>query len=235
MRSLFALCALALLPGNPAAAQSPEFARRVTALAARETPPAPAELAAAALEIEGLLAKRDGECTPASVAMETPVPATADRTVLAGIEGGTVRGGWTAYATPQGCPAAVRSLYLVMRLPDARVIARRLVRGETLGNLTLLHDTNRIAALLAGRAFAQKKADCADVPRLVGTRVTARGANLGPDFYGVRMKGDWSEQWTLSACGARVDVPITFHADGEGGAVFQARDKGLKPSGAAQP
>lgn len=41
---------------------------------------------------------------------------------------------------------------------------------------------------------------------------------MGPEVYGVRYTGSWSEVWPITLCGRTVEVSVRFTADGDGGA-----------------
>jgi hypothetical protein len=59
------------------------------------------------------------------------------------------------------------------------------------------------------------------------TRVSSQGADLGPDVYGVRYVGSWSEVWQFETCGKTFDVPVEFTADGDGGAYTNIKSADL--------
>ena len=56
----------------------------------------------------------------------------------------------------------------------------------------------------------------------------AEESDLGADVFGVRYVGSWSELWPIEICGQIVEVPVTFKADGDGGAYYNIKDETVK-------
>lgn len=82
-----------------------------------------------------------------------------------------------------------------------------------------MRDTS-VQAAIAVLAFAKRtNPDCdgSDMT-MSSSRVISENEDLGPDIYGVRYTGSWSESWRFAACGNQYDVPVSFTADGDGGA-----------------
>jgi hypothetical protein len=86
------------------------------------------------------------------------------------------------------------------------------------------HSFESLCDRRAGR-LAAAKPDCTESKDLdmVGARVISKSADLSPDWHGSRYAGSWTEGWTFSACGRRAEVPVTFTADGQGGANWNVR------------
>jgi hypothetical protein len=142
--------------------------------------------------------------------------------IVEGVRAGQLRNGWTVYATPEGCADAVPTRLMVLRLADGSLRALLVNRGETLANPTLMRDTSSPAAVAAAQAVRQAEPSCNgnDIDFADG-RVTSRSADLSPEVHGAFFAGSWQESWTFSMCGRLVEVPITFRADGEGGAHYE--------------
>lgn len=113
---------------------------------------------------------------------------------------------------------------MVVRLADNSLRALLVNPGESLANPTLMRDASASVALAAVNAAqrAQPSCDGADID-LASARVVSRSADLSPDSNGAFFAGSWQEVWTFSMCGRRVEVPITFTADGQSGANFEVR------------
>jgi hypothetical protein len=63
---------------------------------------------------------------------------------------------------------------------------------------------------------------------IVSAQIVREHPGLGPDFYGVRLTGSWDEMWTVAVCNGRAQVPITFTADGNGGATTAIDSKSVR-------
>ncbi|MEA3053226.1 MAG: hypothetical protein QOG72_2129 [Sphingomonadales bacterium] len=224
-KPIFILVALAA----PAAAQDADFARFVAQTNAATPPPATAEIAAGALVVLKAIAAEKKDCVPSAVAMEPPQTATSVRLATELIGAGKIKNAWTAYGRPQGCPAPAPTRFLVLRMADASLIVRVVNVGETIANPSLMRDSSFVAAVAAVTAIQKAKPECdgKDLD-MVGTRVISKSADLSPDWHGSRYAGSWTEGWTFGACGRRAEVPITFTADGQGGANWNVRANDAK-------
>ncbi len=85
---------------------------------------------------------------------------------------------------------------------------------------SLIGDTLPLAAIAAYGALKRNGDDCdlTEVPNLGVIRVTSESDALGPDAFGIRYAGSWSEVWPLTFCEKQLEVTIDFTADGDGGA-----------------
>lgn len=222
-----AATAALLLAGGPVRAQEAGYAAQMKAINAAVPPPAPAAIAAAAREAIGKASA--GRCAPGEVRTKgAPAPATADRFVTLAADRGTVRNGWTVTAMPLGCADARPMRLFVLALADGQTIAPVLNTGTSLAWPTLLRDIAVGAVTAAVRVLRANTCDARDLDPVVDARVTARGGDLGPDFYGVRYRGGWSETWTFRACGRAAEVPIAFRADGTGGASYSVSGEAVR-------
>ena len=195
--------------------------------AVNDKEPAP-EATAIAAEAKALLAamveKGQAKCAPAAVAIDAIAPATAARLVIEGMNAKQVRNGWTANARLEGCPEAAPSRLIVLRMADASLLVRVINTGETLTTASQMRDTSASAAMAAVLAIRKAVPGCEGDGLTMGdTRVASLGDDLGPDVYGTRFVGSWSEVWRFAACGASADVTIGFKADGNGGVFSNVR------------
>jgi len=216
-----AFAAIASLVSAPAAAQDPDFARMVEQANAAAPAPAVSEIAPLALAAVQDIHRQSGICVPTAVRVEAPRPITATRHVVQMIGAGEVRNGWVAYGRLEGCEERRPLLLVVFRPSTGPLIVAPLMFGEAIANPTLILDA-RGPALTAVQAMARQLVPgCADDgAALTGFRLVSTAPDLGPDYYGVRYRGSWREAWTFAACGRRIEMPITFAADGQSGASY---------------
>lgn len=218
---------LAAAVAAPAAAQDAEFARAIAAIDAAAPAPTEAEIAAAALDILKAIAREKGGCSPTSVLAERPMPATSTALATQLIGSGQLKNVWTVYIRPRGCPAGGPIRFLLLRSSAGELIARKVNDGESLAPPSMMRDSSFVVAVAALTAIQKAHPKCKDTDdmQMEGSRVVSRSADLGPDFYGSRYAGSWKEAWTFSVCGHRAEVPITFVADGQGGARWTVQER----------
>ena len=214
---------------SPAAAQDGEFARFVERTTAAVPPPAVTEVAAGALDVLKAIAAEKKSCVPTAVAVEPLRSATEVRLATELINAGKIKNAWTAYGRPQGCAAPAPTRFIVLRMADGSLLVRTVNVGETIANPSLMRDSSFAVAVTALAPIRAVKPDCdgKDLD-MVGTRVISKSADLSPDWHGARYAGSWTEGWTFSACGRRVEVPVAFTADGQGGANWNVRSTEAK-------
>lgn len=214
----------------PAAAQDAEFARAIAAIAAAEPAPSAPEVAAAALDTMKAIAKERGGCAPASVSADTPAAATSTALATQLIGARQIKNAWTVYVRPQGCPAAAPTRFILLRMASGELLARVVNVGESLAAPSMMRDSSFVVAVAALGAIQKAHPDCKgpEGMEMESSRVASRSADLGPDFYGSRYAGSWKEVWTFKVCGHRAEVPITFTADGQGGARWAAHESETK-------
>lgn len=220
---------LALLASS-ADAQDPEFARAITAINAAAPAPAPAEVASAALATLQAMAKEKGGCAPTGVTADAPAAATSTALATQLIGAGQIKNAWTVYVRPQGCPADSPTRFILLRMTAGELLARVVNVGESLTPPSMMRDSSFAVALPALTMIQKAHPDCKSMDGLdmTGSRVMSRSADLGPDFYGSRYAGSWREAWTFSLCGHRAEVPISFVADGQGGARWTVEERETK-------
>lgn len=225
MRFGFLGAAALLLAPVSLAAQDAKAVAVFQAVNDKEKAPEAPVIAAEAMTLLAAMAKAGQvKCAPTAVAIDAIAPATATRLVIDGINSKQLKNGWTANARLEGCPEAPPSRLIVLRMADDSLLVRVINRGETLTTASQMRDTSVGAAMAAVAAIRKAVPACEGDGMAMGpTRVTSRGADLGPDVFGSRYVGSWREVWKFSACGADADVPIGFKADGSGGVYSDVR------------
>lgn len=224
MRTLICAAAAAWAAAStPLHAQDEAFAAALQAINAEVRLPDRRTIETSALATLQAIAKAQRGCVPSGVDMQKATPATADRIALQAIQAGHIRNMWLAYGTAIGCPA-VTTRFMLLKLPNDEVMVREVNPGESLAPPAVMRDASSgaAAAALTIVRTADGACDGRDMD-MIGTRVTLRSADLSEDFYGTRYRGNWSEVWTFRTCGRRVDVPVAFATDGNGGAAFDVK------------
>lgn len=219
IKIIFASFGLAL--ASTATAQDAEFARFVEQANAANPAPAAAEIVPVALQALQASPRAGDGCVPTGLSVDTPRPITASRHIVQLIRGGEVRNAWTVYARTQGCGETRPLRMVVIRAANDALLAVPLLHGEGIANPTLVIDTRDAARTAAGAIAGRLIQGCVSGGiALDDVRTVSQSEDLGPDFYGARYRGSWREAWAFTACGRRVELPITFTADGESGANY---------------
>lgn len=227
MRSIVWLVALSALAG-PALAQQPLVLQKITALNAGAPQPAMADLQIAVVTNAKAYAAAKASCSPTSVTIAEVAPITGAGVILQSVLSGKIRNAWTLYASHAGCPGDKEIRYMVLQLPDGSLKAARVNQGHALANPAIMRDASTTAALAAlARAKALDPACKGDDMTMGPTRVITKSKDLGPEIFGVRYVGGWSEVWQFRTCGKSFNVPIDFAADGDGGAYTNVKASGV--------
>lgn len=213
-RTILALAAT--LPAS-VAAQHPLVLERLrnwdTAVPAPKTEVAAAEVTKAAAAIQ----KRGGGCLATSTIVESITSATGVRFVLQSVIAGQIKNAWTIVARHPNCGEVVR--YTMVQDNGDNFSVIRTNRGRSHANESLIGDTFPLAALQAAATLNRAGTRCDPQSATLGvTRITKEEPDLGPETYGVRYSGSWSEAWPVALCGRTIEVGIRFTADGDGGA-----------------
>lgn len=229
MRLAWAGFVVFALLGGGARAQDAALSSFLQDVNARVPVPEKALVEADALQTLQAIAKEGGACAPTAVALGPITPATADRMAMQGIQSGQLKNLWVADGVPSGCPDAQKARFMVLALADGRVLARVVSFGETIAWPSLFRDTGTPAAVLAFATASRDNPGCDQKSlNLLSSRIVAKGPDLGPDVFGVRFAGSWDEAWRFTACNQIVEVPITFRADGSGGAYHNIQSTAAK-------
>ncbi|HEV2817588.1 MAG TPA: hypothetical protein VGW40_10275 [Allosphingosinicella sp.] len=211
--------ALSLLPAA-ALAQDAAYRRFLEQTNAAAPPPALDALRQPALETLQGNARGEGRCVPSALTLERLESATAVRVITQSVRAGQIRNGWTFYGRAAGCPEPFLGHFLAARMADGSLRVLLVNEGETLANPSLMRDMGHLAALAATN-FVRRAApacDGADL-RMGPTRIVDR-SRLGAYAHGAYFSGSWREAWTFTVCGRRVEVPVSFTADAQGGADY---------------
>jgi hypothetical protein len=92
-----------------------------------------------------------------------------------------------------------------------------------------MRDTSMPAALAAHQKAVSLGKSCDGKDLKMGpTRIADESKDLGPDLYGIRYTGTWTEIWRFETCGAKFDVPVEFRPDGDGGAYTNIKADTIK-------
>lgn len=172
--------------------------------------------------------KKLGGCLPTSAVVEGISPATGVRFIVEGILARRIKNGWTVVARHPNCDnGPVR--YTMSQDSSGGFSTIRTNRGQSLANESLIGDTYSRAIFLADVVLTRAKIKCDILSAIMGvTRVDKEEPGLGPDVFGVRYKGSWSEIWPIILCGRTVEVNVRFTADGDGGAYTGIKEENAK-------
>lgn len=218
MRRSIALLATAALAA-PAAAQHPMVLSRLQEINAQAPQPPADQLKQAVAATAKAFGDANRTCAPTDVALSDIAPATGSRDVLQAVLSGQARNGWLAYVSHIGCPASDPVRYLIVQKADGSLAAFQVNEGRTYASPAIMRDTSMQAALAAHQKAVSLGKGCDGKDMKMGrTRISAQSDDLGPDVFGARYTGKWSEVWRFETCGRKFDVPVDFTPDGDGGA-----------------
>lgn len=214
---------------SAANAQEASFAAQMRDVNAKVSLPARQAIIADALANFQAMARKEARCIPTSVEIEAATPATAVRIATQGIQSGQLKNAWTAYGRAQGCKGAPRTRFIILLMANDEVRVRPINQGESIASASLMRDTSAGAAIAALSAIKAINPECDGTGMtMLGTTVVSRSPDLSPDFYGVRYRGSWAENWTFQVCGHSAEVPVSFTADGSGGAYSNIKSAEIK-------
>ncbi|HEX8623931.1 MAG TPA: hypothetical protein VF782_02510 [Allosphingosinicella sp.] len=207
------------IPWAMASAQHPMVLAKLQEINAKAPQPAVAKIEAAVIETLKAMAAARGTCVPQKLTIADVAPATGSRDVLQGVVGGQLRNGWTAYATHGGCPGTEPFRYLIIEKSDGSLLALQVNEGRSLASPAIMRDTSMQAALMALQKAKSLDSKCDGRDMAMGAaRVVGQSKDLGPQIYGARYVGTWSEAWRFTTCGKTFEVTVHFTPDGDGGA-----------------
>jgi hypothetical protein len=204
---------------SAAAAQNPLVLNKLKELDAKAPQPAVSELRSAVATTAKAYAEKKGTCAPSEVTLSEVSPITGARGILQGVMSGQLRNAWTLYVQYVGCSGADPHRFMVVQKGDGSLIALQVNEGRTYANPSIMRDTSAMAAMTALQKGRSLDPTCKGESMKMGpTRVTGQSKDLGPDIYGARYVGSWTEVWQFETCGKKFDVPIEFTPDADGGA-----------------
>lgn len=211
--------AAALCGAMPAEAQNAEVLARIRQMDAAAPAPTAEALAPVLLEAATRAGPDLAGCVAKSITVETISPITGDAAVLRAVIASNVSNGWAVYGRTQGCADPDPLRFMALRRPDGALVAVMVNRGRSNVSPSIMRDTSSNAAIAALGLVKREDASCTgEGMRMERTRIDREDAGLGPDLFGIRYKGGWREIWTFGVCGRSVELPVTFTADGDGGA-----------------
>ncbi len=214
---------------GPAAAQHPLVVTKLKELDAAAPPPSRQIVATLVLKSAATIYASKPKCAATGLTLETLMPATSERQVFAGAVRGQVRNAWTVMARHPACDEA-QVRYMVVQDGGGALRSFRVNRGLSLAHESLIGDTFPLAVLAAKAFLKRTNVSCAEPkkPQLGIIRIAEEEGDLGPDTFGVRYKGSWTEIWPIGLCGETVEVPVHFTADGDGGAYTNMKGAGVR-------
>ena len=190
--------------------------------------PPKALLVAEVMKTAEAIQKATGGCKPSSVLIESVSAATGVRFVFEGILGGRLKNGWTIVANSPNCGSDV-ARYTIVQNQDGTYDTIRTNQGRSHANESLIGDTFPAAILAAEIALKRAGVSCGNSnPTLGILRISQEEADLGPEVFGIRYAGSWSEVWPINLCGRTAEVLVRFTADGDGGAYHSLKGDKVK-------
>jgi len=202
----------------PALAQDATTKLLLAKINQQEPPPAIAAIMPELLSRSQTAARAEKRCVPNAITIDPLAPATASEDAFSQIKTGKVLNVWSTYARAVGCVGALPEHFLIVRLQDKSLRFVGVNAGMTLTSFAQMKSVAQSIGDAALVAATKVDAKCtAEGLDIASTRIVAELPGLGPDFYGVRVQGQWDEAWTIRACARLVVVPVRFTADGRGG------------------
>lgn len=224
---LFAAAPLAASPLDPLGDPA-QFQRDIEAINRKPLPSGEA-LARAVSAAVAVDAKVRGRCAPGSISIGKLAPVTLDGMITAMIAKGEIENGWVTLVKLDDCPPADPIRILLLRAADGTSLQGIFAgQGESLAWPSLSREALRATSAIMLQQLRTADPKCApnDVTP-TGVQVAGNSPDFGPDQYGIRLKGSWSEVWTFEPCGHRIAIPISFRTNGSGGAYWDIDRNGV--------
>lgn len=191
-------------------------------------------------EVKGAVQRiypENGRCLAQGITVVAVEPATAERYVFNEVAWRRLKNAWTVVVRHEGCDkASVR--YMVIQGIDGRMNTIRVNRGVSYAHDSLIGDTLPMVMIAADTNFSQAGVTCGgDAKARLGViRIEKEELDLKPAVSGVRYSGSWLEIWPIEKCDYVIEIPVSFTADGDGGAYYNLRiGPDLKPSPISEP
>ena len=205
-----------------------QFRRDIEALNRKKLPDGE-PLARAVGAAVALDSQQRGRCAPGKIRLGPLEPVSLDGTITTMIAKGQIENAWLVSVKLDNCPPADPTRVLLFRSSDgAKLQGLFAGQGESLAWPSLSREALRITV---NKAVARLRlADPKCTPRdltPIAIRIAARSPDLGPNVYGIRFKGWWSEVWAFEPCGHKIAVPIKFTTDGKGGAYWDVDESSI--------
>jgi hypothetical protein len=213
------LSAALVSASSSAFAQNQMVLDTLRGLDAKAPQPSLADLTSTIAATAKAYAEAHKTCAPTSVNLSGVAAITGASGILAAVIAGKLRNAWTVYAEHVGCPDNVVVRYMVLEPAEGSLRAVRVNEGRTFANPVIMRDTSAAVAVAALQKGRSVDGTCnGDAMKMGPTRVTSQSKDLGPEIFGVRYVGKWTEVWQFQTCGMKIDVPVEFTPDGDGGA-----------------
>ena len=218
MRWIIGLAATCLAASG-AIAQQQLVLDKLNELNGKAPLPPMAELETAIATTAKAYGEHNKTCVPTSLKLSELAPITGARGILQAVMAGQMRNAWTVYVDHVGCAGPNPYRYIIMQKPEGSLQAALVNEGRTLANPSIMRDTSAMAAMAALQKGRSLDSGCTGDEMDMGpTRVVEQSQDLGPEIFGARYVGTWTEVWQFQTCGKKFDVPIQFTPDGDGGA-----------------
>ncbi len=226
--ALLAVAAVSIALATAAVAAPPDprgdpdqFRRDIEALNKKALPEGEslAQAVGGAVDID---ARLRGRCASKKFSLGPLEPVSLDGMITALIAQGQIENAWLVSVRLDDCPPADPIRVLLLRGPDGEKLQAIFAgQGESLTWPTLARDALRatVAKVVARLRVEDPRCAPPDLTQ-IGIRIASRSTDLGPNVYGLRLKGNWTELWAFAPCGHDVAVPISFTTDGQGGAYW---------------
>ena len=216
--------ALILCVPSTGAAQRPNLVNELTALDAKSKRPSDDRIRELIIATATTISATQKTCAPTAIKIESVSAITGAAMVVDAIDTGKLHNGWAVMTKHVGCTNTGPFRYVVFELPDSSYIARFVNEGRSFANLSIMRDASKSAALVGLHVIDVKGPPCDGKDMKLGvTRVESQEPGLGPEIFGVRFTGSWTEIWPFLACGKIAEVKLVFRADGEGGAYWDIK------------
>jgi len=210
---------LAALQAGSASAQHPMVLAKLQEINAAAPQPSTDQIKAAIAITAKAFGEANKTCVPTEIVVGEVAPITGARDVLGAVLAGQARNAWSAYVTHGGCEGKEPFRYMIVQKSDGSLVAPLVNEGRTFANPSIMRDTSAQAAIAALQKAKSADAACTGEQMKMGpTRIARQSQDLGPEVFGVRYVGSWSEVWRFETCGKRLDVSVEFTPDGDGGA-----------------
>lgn len=138
---------------------------------------------------------------------------------------GKIKNVWFLTAEVAFCGRQAPYRFLIVQNPDNSYQALLNAEGRTYAWPTLIRDTMfNVIGYVIGKTQGTGCELSDDNFKLGAMRVESE-EGLGPQVFGIRYTGEWKEIWAVKACDMDLEVPITFTADGSGGAYMVVKSE----------
>ena len=134
------------------------------------------------------------------------------------IAGGRIKMAWLVDVMIGGCGEENPYRFILLQMPDDSYSSLVGSKGRTHAWPKLIKDA--MMTVYGAVTLATHGQDCpVNAENFeIGPFAIKDDDSIGPYLFGVRYTGSWEEVWKIRVCETMVSVPVTFRADGQGGA-----------------